>query len=307
MTQDRVSKKWVSGTKRVLNVLRKVEPYGHFLGDDFREVLLPTGEQTAPIEVGQELEVFIYHDSEDRIVATMNQPLIEFDQIAKLEVVDYNPRAGFFLDMGLKRHLLLPVSFMPQFEKLRPQIGDFVYVIASHDQRGRMLAKPVKEHNVLAVCVRGPKTWQNKLVRANIYNTMEVGSFAICDAGVLGFGVLGFVHASERVSGLRIGYEGEFRVTHVREDGRVNLSMRKIKHEKVFDDTDLIIRTMVEGGGKMHFTDDSTPEEILKKFKISKGAFKRAIGKLMKNGVVRQENGWTYMIQAKQAGGEHHE
>ncbi len=304
---ERKMQKWVAGTRKVLTVLRQVDPYGHFLGDGFREVLLPKGEQTGPLVVGGPVEVFIYHDSEDRWVATMNHSLIEAGKIAALEIVDQKLELGFFLDIGLKRQLLLPRSELSDLEFLRPKLGDRVYVKMEHDQRGRMIAACVIEDDLIPICVPAPLTWRNTWVEGIVYNTMKIGSFVLCDAGVLGFGVIGMIHESERPLSLRIGERVRVRVTHVRDDGRVNLSLRDEAHLQQNDDASLILNHLIEQKGAMPYSDKTDPELIKKTFKMSKAAFKRALGALMKQGQIRQEGEWTYRAEGKGTGGVRHE
>ncbi|UUZ96189.1 hypothetical protein LJK87_18705 [Paenibacillus sp. P25] len=106
-----------------LEVAREVSPLGYFLTGGGQDVLLHYSETDGEVKPGQEVEVFLFYDTEDRLAATMRKPLITLDEVAPLEVVDIHPRFGRFLEMGLGRHLLLPFREPPELKELRPQVG----------------------------------------------------------------------------------------------------------------------------------------------------------------------------------------
>lgn len=285
-----------AGTVRKLQVAREVSPNGYYLSDGVNEVLLHYSEivgENRP-EPGDTVEVFLYHDTEDRLSATMKQPLIRLGELALLEVADVHARYGCFLEMGLGRQLLLPVGELPEWAELRPQKGDRVYVTLSHDKQGRLTAKLAGERELAPLAFAAPTTWRNEWVEARVYKTLKTASFVLCDGGVLGFGAIGMVHENERTRGLRLGEQVKCRVTFVREDGRVNLSMRAVKHVGQVEDADRILAYMQERpNGSMPYSDETPSDIITAKFGISKGAFKRALGKLMKDGLVEQQGSWT--------------
>lgn len=283
-----------AGDTVALRMARELPPYGVLLTDGNRNVLLHRSQMTGEVRAGEDVTVFLYHDSEDRLAATMKPVNIRWGRPAALPVVDVRRRLGCFLDMGLDRHLLLPEDELPESAELRPQVGDAVYVRLDRDKQGRLLARLAGERELAPECVAAPQHWKNRRVEAIVYRPLSIGSFVVCDAGVLGFGVLGFIHASERTRPLRLGERLEARVTFVRADGRVNLSMRKAKEEGREEDAERILGFLrSRPGGTMPYSDDTPPEIIREKFGISKSAFKRALGKLMKEGLVIQDGGWT--------------
>jgi predicted RNA-binding protein (virulence factor B family) len=281
-----------------LKVSREASPYGYFLHADDREVLLPYSEAEGKRAEGDELEVFLYHDTEDRLSATMKRPLLSLGEVGLLEVVDLHPRFGAFLEMGLGRNLLLPYREQPELEELRPIPGDKVYVKMDHDKQGRLLARLAGEEELMPLVFKAPGSWMNRQLEARVYRPLQMGTFVICEGGVLGFGAIGMIHASERTRLLRLGEKVDARVAFVREDGRVNLSMKQPKEAGRNEDSDAILAYLRERpNGAMPFSDSTPADVIADKFNISKSAFKRALGKLMKERLVYQKENWTYLSQ----------
>lgn len=291
-----------AGTLVTLTIVREVTPNGFYLSNGDEEVLLHYSQIAGPnrIEVNQRIEVFIYYDTEDRIAATMKRPLLVLGEVGLLEVVDIHPHIGTFLEMGLGRHLLLPFKEQPEQQQLRPQVGDRIYVILANDRVGRLIAKLAGEDELAPLTFHAPTAWKNQWLEARVYNPMEEGTFVICDGGVLGFGAIGMIHASERISILRVGEQLKARVTFVREDGRINLSMRPLKEVGMEEDAEKILAYLQATQEQaMPYSDQTTADIISEKFNISKSAFKRALGKLMKQCLIYQEGNMTYLKQDK--------
>ncbi|WP_144939333.1 S1 RNA-binding domain-containing protein [Paenibacillus sp. 32O-W] len=285
-----------AGTVVKLQVAREVSPYGFFLTDGSRDILLHYTEKEGNIEPGQMVEVFLYYDTEDRLAATMKKPLLRLGEVALLEVADAHPRFGLFLDMGIGRQLLLPYRELPELKELRPQVGDRVFVTMAHDRQGRLMAKLAGEKELSPLAVRAPESWKNEWMTARVYKPLQMGTFVIVEGGVLGFGVIGLIHSKERTRLLRVGESVEVRVIHVREDGRVNLSMRLPKEQSRTEDADVILAYLQERpNGAMPYSDQTPADIISSKFSMSKAAFKRALGKLMKDGLIVQQENWTYL------------
>lgn len=286
-----------AGTVAKLHVAREVPPNGFFLTNGTRDVLLHYSEVVGTVKPGDEVETFLFHDTEDRLSATMKKPLIRLGEIGLLTVADIHPRFGCFLEMGLGRQLLLPASELPEAKELCPSPGDQVYVQLAHDRQGRMTAKLAGEKELSALAFRAPESWKNSWVDAIVYKPLQMGTFVVCDGGVLGFGVIGMVHEKERTAPLRLGERVNVRVIFVREDGRVNLSMRQPKQVGRVEDADRIIAFLRERPtGSMPYSDETPADVIMAKFGISKAAFKRALGKLMKDGLITQQGSWTYLV-----------
>lgn len=287
-----------SGTVLTLELVREVSPYGFFLSDGENDVLLHYSEITKKIKIGDHIEVFIFHDTEDRLAATMKKPFLTLGGMAKLTVADLHPRLGAFLEMGLGRQLLLPLSEMPELKELRPQVGDEVYVMMEHDRQGRLRAKLAGELEFMEHTFHAPESWVNLWLDAQVYRPLQMGTFVIVEGGVLGFGALGMIHQSERSRMLRLGEKVNVRVTQVREDGRVNLSMIPRKEVGRDQDAERLLAFLHERpDGAMPYSDTTTPDIIKQRFGISKSAFKRALGKLMREGIVEQKENWTMLVK----------
>ncbi|CAM3440220.1 S1 RNA-binding domain-containing protein [Marinicrinis lubricantis] len=291
-----------AGQYKTLKVNREKSPYGYFLGDGEHEVLLHYSEIEGSIEMGQELKVFLFHDSEDRLAATMREPLLTLGETGLLTVVDIHPRFGCYLEMGLSRHLLLPYKQLPEEPEYRPMTGDEVFVTLSTDKQGRMIGKLAGEQELSRLTFRAPDLWKNQWLPAIVYNTLKMGSFVLVEGGKIGFGALGFIHESERTKPLRIGEKLEVRITFVREDGRVNCSMRQRKEKSRDEDSDRLYEFLkARPNGAMPYSDETPAEIIKERFQMSKGAFKRALGKLMKEGKVVQKGSWTHLAENEEA------
>ncbi|SDC68636.1 hypothetical protein SAMN02799630_01180 [Paenibacillus sp. UNCCL117] len=291
-----------AGTYRRLEVAREVSPHGYFLTDGTMDVLLHYSETNgAAVKVGEKVEAFLFHDTEDRMAATLRKPLVALGEVALLEVVDIHPRFGCFLEMGLGRNLLLPFRELPELRELHPQVGDRVFVVLGHDRQGRLVARLAGEEQLRKLCVPAPQAWKNRVVEARVYKPLQMGSFVVCDAGVLGFGVIGLIHATERTRLLRLGESVEVRVAFVREDGNVNLSMRGRKETVRDEDSEKLLAFLRERpNAAMPYSDETPADLISQRFGMSKSAFKRALGKLLKEGLVYQEGSWTYLKQEDQ-------
>lgn len=295
-----------AGTRQTLLVAREVSPYGFFLSDGESEVLLHYTELIgSKPHIGDSVDVFIYFDSEDRIAATMKQSLLHLGELARLRVVDVHPKLGCFLEMGLSRHLLLPLSELPESVAHRPIPGDEVHVTMHHDKIGRLVAKTAFEEELSPLVFPAPETWKNSWKEGWVTKSLQMGSFVILDGGVVGFGVYGLIPSPERTKPLRLGERVRARVTFIREDGRVNLSMTERKEVGRVEDADRILAFLKERpGGAMPYSDETEAELIKKRFGISKSAFKRAVGKLMRDGLVTQKGSWTHLVAQQETPGE---
>ncbi|MDF2926768.1 MAG: RNA-binding protein [Paenibacillaceae bacterium] len=285
-----------AGTKAVLQVAREKAPFGYFLTDGSQDVLLHYTELTGTVKQGEQIEVYLFHDTEDRLAATMRCPHLLLGETALLEVVDIHPRFGCFLDIGIGRNLLLPFRAQPELKELRPIVGDKVFATLGHDKQGRMLAQLAGERELEPLCFRAPESWKNQWLDVRVYKPLQESTFVVVEGGVLGFGAIGMIHATERTRLLRTGEALQARVAFVREDGRVNLSMKPLKQVGRDEDSAAILKLLRERpDGGMPYSDQTPADIIASRFKISKAAFKRALGKLMKEGLIDQKENWTYL------------
>ena len=291
-----------SGTVQSLRV-KEENAHGFTLSNGKQEVLLPYPEALGhPLKSGEIVEAFLYHDSEDRMTATLREPLAKYGEVARLRVADIHERLGCFLDIGLPRHVLLPYKELPMTQAIYPQVGDEIYVRLDRDKSGRLLARTVKEADLEPLAFRAPQDWRGRWMDAWVYRSMQSGSLVVVEGGVLGFGAIGFIPAPERTKTLRVGEKVNARVTFVRPDGHVNLSMRKQKELGRDEDAEKLLTALfARPQGSMPYSDESPANVIMQKFGISKSAFKRAIGKLMKEGLVEQQGSWTSLTDKGKA------
>lgn len=261
------------GKKRTLMVVKKVD-FGVYLGTNEERVLLPKKQVPAGIEVGDPIEVFLYKDSSDRLIATRNTPKITLDEMAVLEVAD-TARIGAFLNWGLEKDLLLP--FKEQTSKVKK--GDKVLVALYVDKSGRLCAT-MKVYPKL----RTDHSYQkDDQVQGIIYDRSDnFGMFVAVDNCYSAL-----IPKREAFGDLKVGDVVEARVAKVREDGKMDLSVRKKAFMQMDDDAMAVLKRIDEYGGKLPFTDKADPELISKEFGLSKNAFKRAVGRLLKEKKVK--------------------
>ena len=194
---------------------------------------------------------------------------------------------------------MLPLSELPEKIEYRPLPGDEVFVRLDQDKEGRLLARAAKEEELAELVFAAPSIWRNQWVEGWVTKTLQMGSFVLIDGGVVGFGAYGMIPAPERTEMLRMGQRVRARVTFVREDGRVNLAMAERKEVGRLEDADRLLLFLQERpNGAMPYSDETPADIIKQRFGISKSAFKRALGKLMRDGLIRQEGSWTHLISA---------
>ena len=256
------------GKKSTLMIVKKVD-FGVYLGTNEERVLLPKKQVPKGLEIGDPVEVFLYKDSSDRLIATTNTPKITLGELAVLEVAD-TARIGAFLNWGLEKDLLLP--FKEQTSKVKK--GDKVLVALYVDKSGRLCAT-MKVYEKLRTDSPYQKDDQ---VQGIIYDSSDnFGMFVAVDNC---FSAL--IPKREAFGDLKVGDVVDARVAKVRDDGKMDLSVRKKAFMQMDDDATMILRRIEEYGGKLPFTDKADPEIIDKEFGMSKNAFKRAVGRLLK-------------------------
>lgn len=260
------------GEKQVLTVVKKVD-FGIYLGSEEERVLLPKKQVPEGIEPGDPVEVFLYRDSEDRMIATTHEPKITLGKLAVLEVADTN-NMGAFLDWGLEKDLFLP--FKEQTAKV--QKGSRCLVSLYIDKSSRLCAT-MKVYHMLRT--DSPYKRDDK-VSGIIYDTSrEFGVFVAVDNQYSAL-----IPKKEVFGNLEVGSTIEARVTSVKEDGKLDLSVRDKIPEQMDKDAIYIMKVMEGCGGELPFTDKADPERIKSEFNMSKAAFKRAIGRLLKAGKI---------------------
>ncbi len=246
-------------------------------------VLLPKREVPEGTQIGDTLTVFIYRDSQDRLISTMVQPKVTLYHTGLLTVKQVT-RIGAFLDWGLPKDLLLP--FHEQTRKVGE--GEEVLVSLYLDKSNRLAATM----NVYPYLRKHSPYQVGDVVKGRIYQTSDnFGVFVAVDDM---FSAL--IPKKEAQGQFRIGDVIEARVTGVKEDGKLDLSPHKKAYLQMDDDAELVLKVIDEYDGVLPFSDNASPEVIRHEFGLSKAAFKRAVGHLMKEGKVRLEDSRIYRI-----------
>ncbi|MBO0998906.1 hypothetical protein IOC57_14300 [Bacillus sp. SD075] len=279
-----------------LEVERKAD-FGWFLTDGSEDVLLHHNEMSegTELELGDEVTVFIYHDKQARLTATMKIPEIQIDQYGWAEVVNVKRKLGVFVDIGLSKDILVSLDDLPNIDRLWPEVGDRLYVSLKTDRNDRLFGKLATEDVIQEIAVTAPlKGVRNTSIKGNVYRLLMVGSFFISQEGYRCF-----IHESERKEEPRLGELVEGRVIDSKEDGTLNVSLIPFKQDLMGEDADVIFTYLMNRGGAMPYGDKTPPDDIKFHFGLSKGAFKRALGKLMKEEKIYQEDGWTYSSDRK--------
>ena len=238
------------------------------------EILLPRRyiPKDTPTEVDDWLNVFIYLDSEDQLIATTEKPKLQVGGFASLKVKDIN-NAGIFLDWGLSKDLLIPYS-----EEQRPlKIGDYCVVHAYLDKRTRRITATARLDRYLD---RTPASYTpGQAVRLLIAGETPMGFKAIIEDRHWGL-----IHKNEVFKFLRSGMQESGFIKEVRSDGKVSLSLQPVGQALSDDLQQQILTRLDEAGGTLEVSDKSAPEVISRLFGVSKGNFKKAIGGLFKQG-----------------------
>ena len=260
------------GEKQELIVVKKVE-FGIYLaeheGDETR-VLLPAKQVPEGTQVGDVLEVFLYRDSKDRMISTTQKPKLTMGEARPLKVVSVQ-RIGAFLDWGLEKDLFLP--YKEQITKV--QENDEIMVRLYLDKSRRLCASMKGVYDLLRTdSPYGP----GDMVHGRVYEfSGNFGTFVAVDNC---FSAL--IPSHEDHSSLRIGDVVEARVTGVKQDGKLDLTLREKAYMQMDKDAVYVMELIEKHGGALPFNDTASPEVIMEEAKMSKNAFKRAVGHLYK-------------------------
>lgn len=264
------------GEKQTLVVVKKVE-FGVYLAPSVEEVqdkvLLPAKQVPESIQIGDEIEVFLYKDSKDRMIATTKEPRLIMGQVAELEVSQVN-KFGAFLDWGLEKDLMLP--YKQQLIKVHP--GDRVLVTLYIDKSDRLCATM----NVYPALRTDSPYQKEDQVSGRVYTISdEFGAFVAVDNIYSAL-----IPKKELYGTVRVGDDITGRVVEVRSDGKLNLSIREKAYLQLEKDAEEILAIIDSYDGVLPFNDKVSPEIIKRETGMSKNGFKRAVGTLLKAGKI---------------------
>ena len=274
MNEKQINEHIYVGELNTLAVNRVSEPGIYLISDDQTEVLLPNAYVTKSMEIGSFLDVFIYTDSEDRLVATTLKPYVYLYEFASLDIVD-TMKFGAFVDIGLPKHILVPKNK----QKGTYTIGaKKVLQLQLDEKTNRLIASEkfdlLKEIKDLE---------KNAEVEIILYSKTPLGYKVIVNNSYDGM-----IYHTEIFENIKIGDKRRAYVKNIRDDNKIDISLQKIGEkpsgDKVFD-------VLEKNGGKLNFTYKSEAEDISKVFGISKKAFKASLTKLIaENKIILEES-----------------
>ena len=270
------------GEKQTLTVVKKVD-FGVYLADTKspdsdpeEKVLVPGKEVPESIKNGDEMTVFVYRDSKDRLIATVRDPQFYVGEVAVLPVKDVG-KFGAFLGLGLEKDLLLPFKEQTR----RVQVGDTVLAAMYVDKSGR-LCTTMKVYSYLR---KDSPYHKDDKVEGKVYEINDrFGIFVAVDNKYSAL-----IPKKEPAEGLQVGDVINARVTAVLEDGKLSLSVREKAYIQMNSDADKILEMIMNAGGRLDFNDKASPELIREKTGMSKNEFKRAVGNLYKQRLIAIE------------------
>lgn len=277
------------GKRQLLTIVKKVD-FGVYLAkeqeaDPEEKVLLPRKEVPENAQPGDEIEVFLYRDSKDRMIATVRQPKLSLGEVAVLRVKE-NGKIGAFLDWGLEKDLLLP--FREQVRKVRP--GEECLVALYLDKSKRLCAT-MKVYHYLRTDSPYEK---DQKVTGTLYEISDnFGAFVAVDNCYSAL-----IPKKEPLGNARVGDTVEARVTEVLKDGKLSLSLRKKAYIQMNEDAQKLLKLLEEQGGELPVGDKSSPEKIKELTGMSKNEFKRAAGNLYKQRLVQVEKHQLYQLSS---------
>ena len=255
--------------------------FGIFLdagtGNTSDDILLHKTQQTSEVKIGDSVEVFLYLDPKKRLTASMRIPKMKVGQIARLKVIN-KASDGIYLDVGAERGI-----FMPYAEQIgRPQIGDIVWAKLYIDKSGRLATSMKVADEIRRASKPAKNIRRGDKVKGAIYNITEAGAFLFSEERFIVF-----IDRKEIPRKIKAGEIVEARVTFVREDGRLDASLREQKEYAQHSDADKILKFIRENPETI-LSDKTDPKKIYALFHISKAAFKRAIGHLLKKRLIQK-------------------
>ncbi len=264
------------GRRNILSIVRESAPGLYLDGGELGEILLPGRYIPRGLKAGDKLDVFLYLDSEDRLVATTEMPHAMVGEFAYLEVVSVNLRVGAFLNWGLPKDLLLP--FREQESPVR--VGQKVVVAIYLDSKSNRIVASARLHRHLS---REPARYSAGQ-RVSLFITSEtpLGYSAIVENSHRGL-----LYRDQISAPLAIGQNVQGFVRNVTPSGKIDLSLDASGYKRVASLQQQIVQALEQNGGSMAFDDDSSPEAIRQAFGVSKKAFKQALGALYKSRRVR--------------------
>lgn len=272
------------GEYNLLRIDRILDQGAYLVDEEENDVLLPNKYMAENAEVDDEVEVFVYNDSEDRLIATNLTPKFTLNEFAFLQVKDVN-RFGAFLDWGLEKEIMVPFSEQNQ----RMEVDRWYVVRLLLDEKTNRLVASNKLNKFL----------ETDFISVEVDEEVEV---IVTERSDLGYTVIinhvhkGLIFANETFRELNVGETQKAYVKNIREDGKIDISLQKQGYVNVEPNAKRILEMLKENNGFLALTDKSQPEDIYSQLHISKKIFKKAIGSLYKSKLIRLEKEGVYLL-----------
>ncbi len=251
-------------------------------------------EDVDKFEVGDMIEGFAYIDQRDDYAMMTEVPEIQVGTYGWGEVVEVQRELGVFVDVGwVGKDLVVSLDDLPIIKSVWPRKGDQLFLSVSVDSKARMWGQLIGYNDILRKAKPASGEMHNDDVKGIVVNSLKAGSYVELKGGYVGF-----IHPSERDREPRLGEEIEARVIGVREDAVLYLSMFPRAHEVLDEDASMLLEIMKRSEDhRIPYHDKSSPDAIREFLAISKGQFKRAVGRLMKEGLAKQDKEGTYLTE----------
>jgi len=272
------------GKYNTLGVVRRT-PHGFYLGNDEEEVLLPNKYIPNELAIGQTIEVFVYLDFEERIVATTLKPKIQLHEFACLKVIDVN-KVGAFLDWGLEKDLMVP--FSEQAKNMRVDAFYLVYLYLDADS------------NRLVASSKIDQFLEKEAVNVAVGEKVDL---LIGVASPIGVTVIinnryrGLVFNNQIFRKIYPGEKTEGYIKEIREDNRIDVSLQPMGYKNIESSAEIILNKLRSNKGFLNLNDNSRPEEIKEKLQMSKKTYKKTIGALYKQKLISIEDDGIHLTE----------
>ena len=264
------------GRTQTLQVVKETD-FGVYLSEEEHteeRVLLPKAQVPKNTKLGDKIEVFLYKDSKDRLIATTRTPKIKLHETAVLEILEIG-KIGAFVDWGLEKDVMLPFA-----EQTRRVKKGEKYIMALYVDKSSRLCVTMKVYDYLKT---NSPYQKDDTVEGIVYDVSEnFGAYVAVDDCYSAM-----IPKYEDIKKLRPGDRIKARVTNVKEDGKLDLSLREKAYLQMDQDADYVLQVIEEYAGVLPFNDKASPELIKREFGLTKNAFKRAVGRLLKQGKIQ--------------------
>lgn len=273
-----------AGRTQKLKIARLVK-IGAYLDDGGEGLLLPLRFLPENAQVSEDIEVFVYHDGEDRLIATTQKPKAQAGEIAKLKVVSLTP-IGAFLDNGLMKDLFIPKSQMVDNMRIN---GEYLVRVHTDEKTGRMVA--TQKFMYLLENADPQELYVKQEVKLTALRRTDIGYVMAIDDKYLGV-----LHSNEIYRPIHEGATFRGFVKNITEDGKINVAAGTAGYARVEDESEKILRLLAENNGYLPYHDKSDPEDIYEFFGMSKKTFKMALGRLYREKKISLEKSGIKLI-----------